>query len=335
MKRIKRRLYTTPKITCLYFIMKKRYIIPILFIFIPKNSIAQQDTQYTQYMYNTISINPAYAGSRDALSINGLYRNQWVGIGGAPVTQTLNIHSPLGYNDKIGLGFSIVNDKIGPTQETYIDIDFSYTINTSREGGQLAFGIKAGGHLLDVNFDDLNRFTNTDILSDTNIDNKFSPNIGVGLYYHTSKFYIGLSAPNLLLTKHFDQSSNGNMASSFLAVERINYYLISGYVLDINEDLQFKPATLLKAVSGAPLQADISANFLFREKLTFGLAYRWSAAVSVLAGFQISDNLMLGFAYDFETTELGNTQFNGGSYEFVLRYEIFKKREKVIYPRFF
>jgi len=316
-----------------YFEMKKRYIIFILLIAITKEMLGQQDAQYTQYMYNTISINPAYAGSRDAISITGLYRNQWVGIGGAPVTQTLNIHSPIGPSEKVGLGVSIVNDKIGPTQETYFDIDFSYTINTS-DAGQLAFGIKAGGHLLDVNFNDLNRYTNTDILLDTNVDNKFSPNVGIGLYYHTQKFYIGLSAPNLLQTKHFNEATDDNLASSFLAAERINYYLISGYVFDLNENFQFKPAALLKAVGGSPLQVDVSANFLFREKLTFGLGYRWSAAISALAGFQVSDNFMLGFAYDWETTELGNTQFNAGSFEFIGRYEIFRNR-RIVHPRFF
>ncbi|KZS41574.1 hypothetical protein AWE51_21445 [Aquimarina aggregata] len=314
--------------------MNKIYILVLLLIITTKEILAQQDAQYTQYMYNTLSVNPAYAGSRDAISITGLYRNQWVGIGGAPVTQTLNIHSPIGPSEKVGLGFSIVNDKIGPTQETYIDIDFSYTLNTSEEG-QLALGIKAGGHLLDVNFDELNRFTNSDILLDTNIDNKFSPNVGVGIYYHTEKFYLGISAPNLLQTKHFNESSNENLASSFLATERINYYLISGYVFELNENLKFKPATLFKVVGGAPLQVDVSANFLYREKLTLGLAYRWSSALSALVGFQIADNLMLGFAYDWETTGLGNTEFNSGSYEFILRYEIFKKREKVVYPRFF
>ncbi len=314
--------------------MKNIYILFILLAVITKDGFGQQDAQYTQYIYNTISINPAYAGSRDAISVTGLYRNQWVGIGGAPVTQTLNIHSPIGENNKVGLGLSIVNDKIGPTQETYIDIDFSYTINTSVEG-QLAFGLKAGGHLLDVNFDELNQYTNTDVLLDNNIDNKFSPNVGVGVYYHSEKWYLGVSAPNLLQTKHFDESSLDNNASSFLAAERVNYYLTGGYVFDINETTKFKPAALLKAVSGAPLQLDVSANFLLYDKLTLGLGYRWSAALSAIVGFQISDNLMLGFAYDWETTRLGNTEFNAGSYEFVLRYEIFKRKEKILYPRFF
>lgn len=295
--------------------------------------LAQQDAQYTQYMYNTISVNPGYAGSRDAISITGLHRNQWVGFGGAPVTQTLNIHSPVGKSEKVGLGFSIINDKIGPSSETYLDIDFSYTLNINNQD-RLALGLKVGGHLLDVNFDQLNQFTSTDILLGTSIDRKFSPNFGFGAYYYSEKYYVGVSAPNLLNTKHFDESSIGDTASSFLAAERINYYLIGGYVFDLSYNTQLKPAILLKAVSGAPLQIDVSANLKFQERFIVGLAYRWSAAVSALTGFQVSDNLMLGFAYDWETTTLGNTQFNAGSYEVILRYEIFKNK-KITYPRFF
>ncbi|WP_109299349.1 type IX secretion system membrane protein PorP/SprF [Aquimarina sp. AU474] len=315
--------------------MNRAYLLTLIFTLVLTKVEAQQDAQYTQYMYNTISVNPAYAGSRDAISITGLYRNQWVGIEGAPVTQTLNIHSPIGASNKVGLGLSIVNDKIGPTQETYFDIDFSYTINTSTTG-QLAFGVKAGGHLLDVNFNDLNQYTNTDILLNTDVDNKFSPNVGIGVYYHAEKLYLGVSAPNLLETQHFDESADDNSSAlSFLAEERINYYLMGGYVFDINESLKLKPAVLFKGVSGAPLQADVSANFLFKDKFTLGAAYRWSAAFSVLAGFQVSDEIMLGFAYDWETTALGNTEFNAGSFEFFLRYEIFKKNDRILYPRFF
>ena len=314
--------------------MKRIYlVITALMALVSIETFGQQDAQYTQYMYNTMSINPAYAGSRDAISIAGLHRNQWVGIGGAPKSQTLTIHSPIGKTNKVGLGLSIVNDKIGPTQETYFDIDFSYTINTSKEG-QLAFGIKGGGHLLDVNFEKLNQFTNTDILLESNIDNKFSPNVGIGVYYHREKFYLGLSAPNLLQTKHFDESSSDSSVSSFLAIERINYYGIAGSVFDVNSDLKFKPSILIKIVSGAPIQADLSANFLFYDKFILGGAYRWSAALSGMFGFQMSDAILLGFAYDRETTKLGKVAFSKGSYEFFLRYEVFKNK-KLLYPRFF
>ncbi|WP_271770071.1 PorP/SprF family type IX secretion system membrane protein [Aquimarina algiphila] len=297
---------------------------------------AQQDAQYTQYMYNTISVNPAYAGSRGVLSIMGLHRSQWVGLDGAPRTQTLTLNTPIGDSERLGLGLSIVNDEIGPTDETYFDIDFSYTIPTS-DTGKLSFGIKAGGHLLNVDFQRLTQFNGNDALFENNIDNKFSPNVGAGVYYHTDRFYVGLSAPNLLETDHFDESTtdSNSTAVSFLAEERINYYLIAGHVFDINQDVKFKPAVLTKLVFGAPLQVDLSANFLLYDRLTLGAAYRWSAAVTGTIGFQISDSMMIGFAYDRETTQLGQTQFNDGSYEVMLRFELFKKYNRMLTPRFF
>ncbi len=294
--------------------------------------IAQQDAQYTQYMYNTISVNPAYAGSRGLLSINGLYRSQWIGLDGAPKTQTLNFHTPV--SQRVGIGLSIVNDEIGngTNQDTYFDGVFSYSIPTSRTG-KLSFGLKAGGHLLNVDFTKLQNYRpDLNAARLNNIDRKFSPNFGAGIYYHTDKFYAGLSVPNFLKTQHFDDS---NSTSSFLAEERLNFYLITGYVFDLNPNLKFKPAVLLKAVSGAPLQVDVSANFMLNEKFTLGAAYRWDAALSGLFGFQITDQFMLGLAYDREITELGNSAFNDGSFEVMLRYEFLTKYKKVITPRFF
>ncbi|MCK8523546.1 type IX secretion system membrane protein PorP/SprF [Aquimarina sp. D1M17] len=317
--------------------MKKlQIIVTILLSFGFYNIQAQQDAQYTQYMYNTISVNPAYAGSRGVMSIMGLHRSQWVGLEGAPRTQTLTLNTPLGQNERVGLGLSVINDEIGPTNETYIDIDFSYTIPTS-EYGKLSLGIKGGAHLLNVDFQQLTRFNQNDALFENNIDNKFSPQVGIGVYYHTDKFYFGLSAPNLLETDHFDESTtiSGSESTSFLAEERINYYMIAGHVFNLSDDLKFKPAVLTKLVSGAPLQVDVSANFLLYQKLTLGVAYRWSAAVTGQVGFQISDSMMIGFAYDRETTELGRSQFNDGSYEVMLRFELFKKYNRMLTPRFF
>jgi len=307
----------------------KLLLLVIIFsVFSSVETQAQQDAQYTQYMYNTLSVNPAYAGSRETFSALLLHRSQWVGLDGAPDTQTLNLHSPVGASKKVGLGLSVINDNIGPTHETYFDVAFSYTVNTS-ETGKLSFGIKGGGHLLDVNYDELSQFNGGDALLQDNIENKFSPNVGVGVYYHSNnQWYVGLSAPNLLETQHFDENALS------VAKERINYYLIGGYVFDINTDLKFKPSFLLKAVQGAPLQADISFNGLVKEKFILGLAYRWSAALSGLLGYQINDGLMLGVAYDRETTDLGKTQFEQGSFELFLRYEIFDS-PKILSPRFF
>lgn len=315
--------------------MMKNIYITILLVFTVLLGIqAQQDAQYTQYMYNTLSVNPAYAGSRGVFSIAGLYRAQWIGLDGGPTTQTLNFNTPV--SKRVGIGLSIVNDEIGngTNQDTYFDAAFSYTVPTSDQG-KLAFGLKAGGHFLNIDFNKLQNFqAASSTVAPTNIDKKFSPNFGAGIYYYTDKFYTGLSVPNFLQTEHFDRSGNTGGSSS-LAQERMNLYLISGYVFELNPDWKLKPAVLLKAVQGAPLQADLSATFLVQDKFSFGAAYRWSAALSALVGMQINDQFMIGLAYDKETTELGNTAFNNGSFEVFLRYEFRTKFKRVLTPRFF
>lgn len=313
----------------------KILVFPLLLMLVCLGVVnAQQDAQYTQYMFNTMSVNPAYAGSRGQLSIAALYRSQWVGLDGAPKSQTLNLHSPI-RNSKIGYGISVVNDNIGDgvVQETYFDAVISYSIDVSLEG-KLSFGLKAGGNLLNLDFNGLRNFDVEPVAAD-NIQNKFSPNVGLGMYYHTNKFYAGLSAPNLLQTEHFDNSQQNANSVQFLSKERINFYFITGYVFDLNNNFKFKPALLTKVVGGAPLQVDFSANFMFNDRFTFGAAYRWDAALSGMAGFQITDQLMLGLAYDKETTELGGTQFNDGSFEIFLRFELVKSFQRLVSPRFF
>ncbi|WP_028377339.1 type IX secretion system membrane protein PorP/SprF [Leeuwenhoekiella sp. MAR_2009_132] len=292
---------------------------------------SQQDPQYTQYMYNPLVINPAYAGNRGVTSILLLHRSQWVGLDGAPRTQNLSVHSPIGLG-KVGLGFSLVNDALGPARETYFNADFSYTIETGAEG-KFSFGIKGSLNVLDVDFSRTNPFNSGDPFL-VNIDNKLSPNVGVGIFYHDSKFYGGISAPQLLQTSHFDRSGTAG-AETFLAEERIHYYGLAGYVFDLNRDVKFKPSTLVKLVAGAPLAVDVNANFLFYDKLTLGASYRWSAALSGLVGFQVNDGLLIGFAYDRESTDLGNATYNDGTYELFLRFELFKEYNRMLTPRFF
>jgi len=320
-----------------YLTMRHSYFtIMILLLLGTFSGSAQQDPQYTQYMYNTQVVNPGYAGSREALSFGLLYRTQWVGLDGAPKTGTFTVNSPIGSLENMGLGLSIVRDELGPSIESNVTIDYSYTINTS-DDGKLAFGLKAGLDLLDVDFTKLNISDPGDVF-ETNIDNRIQPQIGAGVYYYTEKFYAGLSVPNFLTTKHFDESTlddiqNGGFNGSVTAAERLHYFLIAGYVFDLNENLKFKPATLVKAVSGAPLQWDVSANFLLYEKVTLGAAYRWSAAMSAMVGFQASDEIFIGFGYDYQTTDIED--FSDGSYELMVRFDLFKKPERVLTPRFF
>ncbi|KFC60693.1 membrane protein [Flavobacterium gilvum] len=293
-------------------------------------SNAQQDAQYTQYMYNTIVVNPAYAGSRETLSLFALHRNQWVGLDGAPVTNNFSVHSPIN-NTNVGLGLSIVNDKIGPSDENNISADFSYSINTSYRY-KISFGVKASANLLNVDFTKLNYYDQNDYVFDTNIDNKFSPNIGAGVYFHSDNTYIGLSAPYLLETIHFDRYADTG-GNSHVAKEKIHYYLISGHVFDLSSSVKFKPSLLTKMVEGAPLQVDLSGNFMINEKFVAGLAYRWSAAFSGMVGFQVNNSWFIGYGYDLENTTLAN--YNYGSHEIFLRYELFKKIDRIISPRFF
>lgn len=307
----------------------KTKIVGFLMLLVALEGYAQQDAQYTQYMYNTISVNPAYAGSRQAMSIFGLHRTQWVGLEGAPVTNSISINTPIN-ESKVGLGLSIVNDQIGPSDENNIAFDFSYTIPAS-EKYKMSFGIKASANLLNVDFTKLDQYPGDPIFEE-NIDNKFSPNIGVGFYLHSDNSYIGISAPNLVETEHFDKSATSS-STSHIATEKINYYLIAGHVFELSPSVKFKPSLMTKYVQGAPLQVDVSANFMMNEKFVAGLAYRWSAAMSAMVGFQASDSWFIGYGYDFDTTALAN--YNSGSHEIFLRYELFNKYDKIISPRFF
>lgn len=294
------------------------------FVFFSILCSAQQDAQFTQYMFNTISVNPAYAGSRGALSIFGLYRTQWIGLDGAPETSTFSINTPIN-NSKLGLGVSLVNDKIGPTNENTLSADLSYSIPTS-EKFKLSFGIKATANLFNLDVTKLS-FEDQDDPQFQGLDNKFTPNVGAGVYWHSDKAYFGLSVPNFIETDRYDDNDTA------IFKDKINYYFMAGYVFDLNYDIKFKPALLTKMVQGAPLQVDVSGNFMFYEKFTLGMAYRWSASVSAMVGFQVSDGLYIGYGYDHETTNL--RKYNSGSHEIFLRFEFFNNYSKMTSPRFF
>ena len=297
----------------------------LVLLFCSVAGFAQQDAQFTQYMYNTININPAYAGSRGALSVFGLYRTQWIGLDGAPETSSFSVNTPVGNN--VGLGVSLVNDKIGPTNENNISADFSYSIATSATA-KLSFGIKGSANIFKLDPTKL-RPENQGDPQFQDFENKFTPNVGAGVYWHTDKAYVGLSVPNFIQTNRYDDNDVA------IYKDRINYYFIAGYVfnLDHYETIKFKPALLTKIVEGSPLQVDASANFMFNDKFVIGVAYRWSASVSALAGFQITDSLYLGYAYDRETTKL--VHYNSGSHEIFLRFEFLNKYGRITSPRFF
>ena len=287
-------------------------------------ALAQQDPQYTQYMYNPININPGYAGSRGTTSFFILHRAQWVGLDGAPVTNTASLNAPVGRN--VGLGLTFVNDKIGPTDTNLLSADFSYTLKVN-DDYKVGLGIKGSLQLFNVDFTKLNIYDPSDPRFQTNINNQLTPNVGAGAFLYSDATYFGLSVPNILETQHYEHNEVS------VAKERFHVYAMGGHVFDLAYNWKFKPAALAKVVQGAPVQLDITANVLYNDKFTLGVAYRWDAAVSALAGFQISDKLFIGYTYDTETTALAD--YNSGSHEIFLRFELFKKYEKVMNPRFF
>ncbi|MEK6494804.1 type IX secretion system membrane protein PorP/SprF [Myroides odoratimimus] len=308
--------------------LKKRIILlgmSLLGVGLIPSLYAQQDPQYTQYMYNTNMINPAYAGSRGTLNVFGMYRTQWVGLDGAPKTANVSVSTPLGESG-LGLGVNFINDRIGAMDENNISVDLAYAIDLN-ENYKLAFGLKGTANLLSVDYTKLNIHNPTDPVSQENINNKFNPNIGAGVYLYSDKAYVGLSVPNFLTTDRYDDNDITTMR------QKMHFYLMGGYVFDVSENLLIKPAALVKAVSGAPLQVDLTANFLFYDKFTLGAAYRWDASVSALAGFQVNENLFVGYSYDFDTTTLRH--YNSGSHEIFLRFELFNRRSTINAPRFF
>jgi type IX secretion system PorP/SprF family membrane protein len=274
-------------------------------------------------MYNTTLINPAYAGSREVTSVFLLHRNQWVGLDGAPVTNNFSINTPIG-DSNFGIGLNFVNDKIGPVAENEISIDVAYFIRIS-ENYKLAVGLKGTANLFNL---DVNKLRIYDALDPQfqNVKTEFSPNIGAGTYLFSDKTYFGLSVPS------FFESYRYNDNNTEISKQKLHLYFIAGHVFKISENIDFKPALLSKIVQGAPLQADVTGNFLFFDKLTLGLAYRWDASVSGLAGFQIYDSWFIGYGYDIETTKLAN--YNSGSHEVFLRYE-FSNKARISAPRFF
>ncbi len=286
--------------------------------------LSQQLPQFTQYMYNTISVNPAYAGSRETISLVGLHRSQWASLDGAPTTQTFSIHSPM-RNEKVGLGLSFINDKLGFENFTYIYGDFSYTLNLN-EKTKLAFGLKGGFTSYSIDQELRNRYPDDDAI--LGIESRWNPNIGIGAYLHQNKWYLGLSAPRVLTT---DLNKNNDIK----ALERISYYFTGGYVFTMNETTKFKPAFLVKATNGAPLSYDLTANFLFHDKFWLGAGYRINEATSslgILTDFQVSQQLRIGYAYEYPFSDIN--RFSGGTHEILLMFEVFKSK-RVKSPRFF
>jgi type IX secretion system PorP/SprF family membrane protein len=311
--------------------MKKGYLALALLLLAAVTAEAQQDPHYTQYMYNMNVMNPAYAGSKESISGSLLYRQQWVGLDGAPTTGTFAIDSPVAKN--VGLGFSIISDKIGPVNETNAYGDFSYTLNLGGES-KLAFGLKAGatfqkiGLLSDIG----SGYTQDpgDFAFDENSDN-IRLNIGSGLFFHTEKYYAAFSVPNILEGKHLDITRDGDEYK--FGSDTQHYFLTSGYVFDLSASTKFKPSFMLKSAFSAPTSLDCSANFLFFEKYEIGATYRLDDSFGAMVNFAVTPSLRIGYAYDHVVSEIKGTA--PASHEFILLFDFNLSKKVSVSPRFF
>lgn len=285
---------------------------------------AQQDPQYTQYMYNMNVVNPAYAGSSEILSIGALYRSQWVGLEGAPSTATLAVHSPIG--NRVGLGFSLISDEVGPVNETNAYVDFSYTLPIN-SNTKLAFGLKAGATFHDIGIGSIDTIDENDPLFSQDI-NETTPNIGAGLYCFTpNKFYISASMPNILNSAHLD--FNGNKIGS--EVEHL--FATAGYVFNLSEHFKLKPHALLKLAFDAPVSYDINLNLFMYDLVEVGAGYRIDDSFIGMINFMISPSMRIGYAYDAIQSELNVV--TSASHEIFVNFDINLPRKVSRSPRYF
>lgn len=304
--------------------MKKFSLLLILILILGfQDMSAQQDPQYTQYMYNMNVVNPAYAGNKESLSLTALYRKQWSGLDGAPETITFSAHSPI--SDKVGLGLSAIKDELGPIEETNVFVDFSYTLRVG-DRAKLALGIKAGATFHDVGLTSLELQDPNDPFFSQDVNETF-PNIGAGAFFYTDNFYFGASVPNFLSSTHLDE--NGLKFGS----ETEHFFVTSGYVFQINDNFKLKPSAMVKSAFDSPISFDANLNALFFDKFEIGASYRLDDSFSGLVGFQVTENIRIGYAYDSIVSDLDVV--TSASHEVILTFDLFFNKRVLRSPRFF
>lgn len=306
--------------------MKKIILFALVFLYyIPGK--AQQDVMVSQYMFDGLLLNPAYAGSHKYVSASLLHRSQWVGLEGAPRTNILAIDGPVN-NEKMGIGLIVSNDHIGITDQTDVYGNYSYHLPLGE--GKLAFGIKAGISRYTYKFDDLVYWDNNDQVFVGNRSSAWLPKFGAGVYYYAAKWYAGVSVPSLVA---YDPDNNFGTHVNQSGFVRRHYYAVSGYVFDLNSSFKLKPSILLKYVPAAPLEADLNVNLLYRDQLWLGVSYRTMDAFTAMVEYQINSRFRVGYAYDYTTSKIKN--YSSGTHEIMLGYDFGKDLVKVKTPRYF
>ena len=293
---------------------------------LPFYGFSQQDPVFTQYMNNLLTIQPAYAGISGSLNITGISRAQWVGFEGAPNTNTLTISGAL-RKFNVGLGLSIINDKWGPIRQNGVYIDYAYRIRILQDQ-YLSFGLKGGFNISQAYLSDLwiNDPNDQTFANDVKIN--FLPNLGVGIMWHSERFFLGASAPKFL--KNRMRSENGDNVYR----EVLHFYGMGGYVFFINDVLKFKPTILYRWAERTPSYIDFSGSLLLYDRVWIGTTYRFKNSYGLIFQFNVNNQLKFGYSYD--QTTFHPSQVNSGTHEFLISYDFVSgRRGRQITPRYF
>ncbi|HEY3373373.1 MAG TPA: type IX secretion system membrane protein PorP/SprF [Prolixibacteraceae bacterium] len=304
-----------------------RMTLVIVLMFIAGESIAQQDPMYTQYMENLMTINPAYAGSKNLLSMMAVSRNQWVGMDKAPETRTFAIHSPI-VNTNMGLGLSFLSDQIWPIKQNGLYLDYSYTLHFNNRR-KLAFGLKAGVNFYEAGIADLTTVDPNDPLFADDINHSFLPNFGVGVFYHTDLFYMGLSVPKLIK----NTINKTGFSTGQFDREEVHLFFMSGYVFEVNRIVKFKPSVLTRFVINAPVSFDFNSTLVFYDRLWVGAMCRLGDSFGGLFQLKATNQMKIGYSYDFPISRLG--AFNNGTHEIMVSFDFDLGNDKIRSPRYF
>lgn len=311
--------------------MKKKLLIIITVLFAGIGARAQYDAMFTQYMFNEMFINPGYTGSKEAMSVNLLHRQQWVSFPGRPITTTFSLHGPL-MNNKMGLGLSVLNEQIGKLSRNMAYLNYAYRLKVA-ENGNLAFGLMGGIHQQVNKLSELKANESGDVQVSQNTPSIISPNFGFGIYYSTRTFYAGVSIPRMIDDSYMFDQSGGLVKNNKFNAAKFHYYLTIGNVFEISEELKIKPQAMVKMVQNAPMQYDINVNFLIKNKIWAGASYRSSNDISAILGLQVNPQFIVSYAYDYSLSKI--QKYSQGSHEIALGYLFSYKQRKVVTPRYF
>lgn len=303
--------------------MLQKIILAFSILMFSSNTNAQQEGQFTQYLDNMLYYNPGYTGSRGNMNISASHRQQWTGFKGAPSTQNLSFHTPLKY-ESTSVGLSVLNDNIGPINQTWINATAAYAFRFKRNDAKLSLGLNGGINLMNGDLTRLHTVDANDPLAERYV-NKIKPNFGAGIYYHSKKWFAGVSSPQLI-------ENVSSLTDLNVNIQRHYYVSVGGY-FQVNRMLKIRPSTLVKITENAPMTADISLAFMFYDRLWIGGNYRLTESAGGLIQFQINNQFKFGYAFDISTSKL--VRHNYGTHEILLSYDFVFKKKSITSPSYF